>query len=290
MTKFGLSGTVNLLGTPAEEFGGGKVKMVEAGAWDSVDVSIMVHPMNRKSYAYCTSNAHSINKVEFFGKTAHAAAAPWEGINALDALVITYNAISVLRQQFKPGDIIQCNFSDAGESANIITGYSAGTFIVRASTRSRVNKLKVCLLNCVKAGAIATGCEYKIEEMTSYDELMPNEIVCELYRTYMNSVFDVGIPPLDKKNVMNLGASTDQGNVSYAVPAIHGVFPVDSDVSPHNPKFAESTKTKESHKSALKAGMGMAFTGLEVMGDAKLLDDIKEAWKHDLEAKKEQEA
>ncbi|GME83505.1 unnamed protein product [Ambrosiozyma monospora] len=177
MQKFNLPGTVKLFGTPGEEGGGGKIKMVEAGAYDKVDVSLMCHPMNHINGAYFKSYANSINKVEFFGKTAHAAVAPWEGVNALDALVITYNAISVLRQQFRPGDIMQCVFSDAGESANIITGYSAGEFRVRGPTIQRVKELRKCLINCVKAGSIATGCEYKIEEQTAYADMISNEII-----------------------------------------------------------------------------------------------------------------
>lgn len=117
-----LGGKVVIFGTPAEEGGGGKIKLLEAGAYrdNKVDISLISHPGITRDIALSRTAAYASFKVEYFGKEAHAAAAPWEGINALDALVTAYNACSVLRQQTEPGDIIQCNITNGGLRPNII--------------------------------------------------------------------------------------------------------------------------------------------------------------------------
>jgi len=140
ITKFSLPGKVIIFGTPAEEGGGGKIKLLEAGAYTDhkVDINLISHPGIAPDAALVRTTAYTSFKIEYFGKEAHAAASPWLGINALDALVIAYNALSVLRQQTMPGDIIQGHITDGGVAPNIIHAYAAGIFVVRALSKKRL--------------------------------------------------------------------------------------------------------------------------------------------------------
>ncbi|GME72708.1 unnamed protein product [Ambrosiozyma monospora] len=115
--------------------------------------------------------------------------------------------------------------------------------------------------------------------------MISNEIMCETYTAYMKDVFKYDIPPLEDEKRAGPIASTDQGNVSYVVPAIQPTFGIISDVSPHNPGFAAGAGTETSHKAAVETGMGLAFTGLEILGDSDLLPKIKTAWKKDVEGR-----
>ncbi len=121
MARFSLPGKVILFGTPAEEGGGGKIKLLDAGAYSdhNVDINLISHPGKVDDSVLVRTNAYTNFRVEYFGKEAHAAAAPWEGINALDALITAYNALSVLRQQTMPGDIIQGHITNGGSAPNM---------------------------------------------------------------------------------------------------------------------------------------------------------------------------
>lgn len=208
------------------EGGGGKIKLLEAGAYQdhNVDISLISHPGIGPDAALVRTAAYFAFKVEYFGKEAHAAARPWEGINALDALVMAYNGISVLRQQTQPGDIIQGQITNGGLRPNIIHAYSAGRFVVRSSTRARVEALKKRVYACFEAGAIATGAELKITEGGSYDDHQPNRALGQSYRHSFNRLGG-NIPQGDIDILKNsTQASTDQGNISYAMPSISPNF------------------------------------------------------------------
>jgi metal-dependent amidase/aminoacylase/carboxypeptidase family protein len=182
--------------------------------------------------------AYSSFEVEYHGKEAHAAAAPWEGINALDALITAYNGLSVLRQQTQPGDIIQGQITNGGlrlvlymEPAhsqiadhltrpNIVRAYSSGLFVVRSATRARLAKLQKRVLACFEAGATATGATLTITQKMSYEDHAPNKILAFRYREAFNALGgEITAPELDYLTGA-ISASTDQGNISYAVPSI----------------------------------------------------------------------
>jgi metal-dependent amidase/aminoacylase/carboxypeptidase family protein len=159
-----------LFGTPAEEGGGGKIKLLDAGAYSDLkcDINLISHPGPAKDAALVRTTAYASFKVEFFGKEAHAAAAPWDGINALDAMVIGYSGLSVLRQQTMPGDIIQGYITDGGIAPNIIHAYVAGIFVARALTKTRLAVLKKKVEKCFEAGAEATGATLKLTPLMGY--------------------------------------------------------------------------------------------------------------------------
>lgn len=160
-------GRVRLLGTPAEEGGGGKIKLIDAGAYQDVDACLMVHPMAGFMFAtkeavagiaYGTCVASTKFRATFTGKPAHAAAAPQEGINALDAAVLAYSGISMLRQQIKDGQRIQGVIIEGGEKPNIITPKAILDYNVRGRTMKETSALQERVLKCFEGAAIATGC------------------------------------------------------------------------------------------------------------------------------------
>ncbi|KAL2061118.1 hypothetical protein VTL71DRAFT_7391 [Oculimacula yallundae] len=277
MNHFSIPGKIVLYGTPAEEGGGGKIKLLEAGAYSDhkVDINLISHPGKVADCALMRTNAYVSFKVEYFGKEAHAAAAPWEGINALDALITAYNALSVLRQQTMPGDIIQGHITDGGAAPNIIHAYAAGVFITRALSKQRLEVLRKKVNKCFEAGAEATGATLKMTEIMGYDDHVPNRSLAKISKQVMNSLGS-DIPSPDEDILRGAThASTDQGNISYAMPSVSLGFKIDSVEGPHNPGFATAARTRKSHLAALRAGKALAVTGLEALSDKKLLKAAK---------------
>lgn len=276
--KFSLPGKTILFGTPAEEGGGGKIKLLKAGAYsdNKVDINLITHPGNTQDSALVRSNAYQGFKVEYFGKEAHAAANPWNGINALDALITAYNALSVLRQQTMPGDIIQGHITNGGLTPNIIHAYAAGSFVVRATTKARLKVLKEKVEKCFQAGADATGATLKMAQGTGYDDCVPNKALGKVARAAMNKL-GCQIPEAELDLIRGATqASSDQGNISYAMPSLNLSFQIQSEEGPHNPRFADAARTREAHEKALRAGKGIAVTGLAVLADPNLLKAVKE--------------
>ncbi|CDR45640.1 CYFA0S19e01266g1_1 [Cyberlindnera fabianii] len=286
MKKFNIAGIVKLFGTPAEEGGGGKCKLLEAHAFDGCDVSMMGHGMDCRPTPYLITNATQRFTVEFFGKEAHAAASPWQGVNALDAMVILYNAVSVLRQQLKPTDIVQLAVNDGGTVPNIITGYSKAEFSVRAPTVPRLREVQAKVFNCVKAGALASGCKYRVKETICYYNNIVNDVLAERFTSNMNSIFGHSIPPIEetRRNGESPG-STDQSNISWEIPSIHALFELGGPgVGPHTKPFAEAAGTREGYDSSLQTGMSLGLIGLELLQNPELLAKVKEQFKADIKA------
>ncbi|KAI1194600.1 hypothetical protein F5X97DRAFT_273857 [Nemania serpens] len=285
-----LGGKVVLFGTPAEEGGGGKIKLLEAGAYRDykVDINLLSHPGITKNHALMRTSAYTAFKVEYFGREAHAAANPWLGINALDALITAYNAISVLRQQTMPGDVIQGNITDGGLRPNIIHAYTAGDFVVRANTQARVGELKEKVDACFAAGAAATGARLRMTPVQSYADHVPNRLLAERYRRYFNRLAPAdpipdnpGVDEIEGRTM----ASTDQGNVSYAMPSLNVGFSIPAGpggAGPHNPGFAQAAGTRLAFENCLRVGKAMAAAGVDVLGDLDLLREVKREWREDV--------
>ncbi len=165
LKKHSIPGRVRLLGTPAEEGGGGKLKIIAAGAYKDVDACLMTHPFSTPgnvAYGTCLSSAKF--RATFTGKPAHAAAAPHEGINALDAAVLAYNGTSMLRQQIRDGQRIQGVMIEGGEKPNIITPKSLLDYNVRGHTVGETKELQQRVYKCFEGAAIATGCTVEFLE------------------------------------------------------------------------------------------------------------------------------
>ncbi|KAI1470600.1 uncharacterized protein F4812DRAFT_418324 [Daldinia caldariorum] len=290
MEEHQLSGKVIVFGTPAEEGGGGKIKLLEAGAYrdHKVDINLISHPGITQDTALMRTSAYTAFKVEYFGREAHAAASPWLGINALDALITSYNALSVLRQQTMPGDVIQGNITNGGVRPNIIHAYTAGNFVTRANTQARVQELKKKVDACFEAGATATGATLKMTHVQSYADHVPNRVLGASYRKYFNALSpQQPIPGND--NMDEAGgrtmASTDQGDISYAMPSLSAGFaipPGPGGNGPHNPEFAKAAGTRVAFERSLRVGKALAGTALDVLTQDGLLEEVKKAWKKEI--------
>ncbi|KAK0906006.1 hypothetical protein LTR91_016940 [Friedmanniomyces endolithicus] len=283
MKDEGIAGKVMLFGTPAEEGGGGgKIKLLKAGAYNNVDISLIAHPGISPDAALVRTAAYFAFKVEYFRKEAHAAARPWEGINALDALITAYNAISVLRQQTEPGDIIQGMITNGGLRPNIIHAYSAGRFVVRSSSRARVEVLRKRVFACFEAGATATGAELKLTPGGSYADHVPNHALGRSYQKYFNRL-GAGIVEGDLDILRSsTSASTDQGDISYAIPSIQPSCWIRSEDhtgkqlgGPHTPDFEKAVRTEEAHGLAMRVAKALAATAVDVLTRPELLAEVR---------------
>lgn len=264
--------------------------MLEKGAYEDheVDVCLISHPGNTKNSAMVRTTAYESFKVEYFGKESHAAANPWLGINALDALITAYNALSVLRQQTMPGDIIQGYITDGGVAPNIIHAYAAGIFVTRSNTQSRLQELKEKVDACFAAGASATGAELKMTPIGRYADHVPNKILASSYTKYFNRLSPSSKIPVNQDiDEINSAtkASTDQGDISYAMPSLSPGFLIPlgpEGRGPHNPEFAGAAGTQEAFQSCLRVAKALSATALDVMTKDGMVERVKSQWRRDM--------
>ncbi|RDL38510.1 putative peptidase m20 protein [Venustampulla echinocandica] len=290
MRRHNLKGKVVLFGTPAEEGGGGKIRLLKAGAYEdyAVDVSLISHPGILHNSALVRTSAYARFKAEYFGRQAHAANSPWLGINALDALVMAYNGLSVLRQQTMPGDIIQGHITDGGMTPNIIHAYAAGTFVVRANTASQLQELQRKVNACFCAGAEATGARLEITPVQMYADHVPNRVLGASYVQYWNCLNPPSLIPTNPEiGEIQESASTDQGDVSRAIPSLSVSFaipPGPEGNGPHSPDFEIAAGTREAFRRCLRTGKALAGIAVDVLTTQGLLSEVKEQWKRDMAA------
>jgi amidohydrolase len=264
-------GSVLVIGTPAEEFYGGKVVMAERGAFKKVDIAMMVHPGAHDS-ATTQALACITLEVEFFGKAAHAATRPETGINALEAMLLSFAAINALRQHVLDKARIHGIITDGGEAPNVVPAHSAGNFLVRAEDNAYLEELKEKVLNCFAGAAAATGArlEYKWGEGV-YEPLRNNLALAELFRQNINTL-GRDMPLVGASRV----GSTDMGNVSQIVPAIHptiGVAP--ETVVIHSPEFAQAAASEAGIKGMLDAAKALAMTVVDLTASPETVNQVK---------------
>ena len=264
---------VTVLGTPAEETTGGKVDLIRNQALEDVDFCMMVHPSSR-SIVMPDFLALKQLEVTFTGRAAHAGASPWEGVNALDAVVVAYNGISVLRQQMKPSWRAQGIVVSGGSDTAVIPNCTTLHYNARAPTRKELVYLTAKVVACFEAAAMATGCSVNIRERgNAYDDLYSNET---LSRMYANNLDKLGI---DYELRGEFTISTDMGNVSYAVPSIHPMYCVGTGEHIHTGQFQKVAGTVEAHSATLGVAKALVFTGIDVLTTEGMLTEIGEEFK-----------
>lgn len=268
-----LGGSIIVLGTPGEETFGGKIDMVKAGIFDDVDVAMMVHP-SILNIAMERMLASSSLEVEFFGKAAHAAAQPSQGINALEAIILAFNSINSLRQHIKEQARIHGIITDGGEVPNVVPAHSAAKFTIRAPDYAYLEELQDKVLNCFKGASLASGArlEYRWGDKV-YAPIKNNVALAQLFSDNLEltgrhlDVFDLQMP----------FGSSDMGNVSQVVPSMHPMVAIASPkVSLHSPEFASAAASEAGHQGLLDAAKAMAMTVLDVIGRPEVLEKIKQ--------------
>ena len=254
--------TVRVLGTPAEEGGGGKITMIEAGVFDDVHAAMMIHPWPEDRLAgTCLAVSHV--DVTFTGRSAHASAAPWEGVNAGDAMTIAQVALGLLRQQFRPGDQVHGIVTDGGQAANIIPSSVTGRFMCRSTTLPGLERLEPRIRACFEAGAVATGCTFTIESLAPvYSHMESDPGLLDLYRANAETLGRSFA--LDDAGAPRPTFSTDMANVSLAVPTIHPLVGIDSAGSVnHQPEFAAACITPSADIAVRDGAVSMAWTVID---------------------------
>ncbi|HWQ27500.1 MAG TPA: M20 family metallopeptidase [Dehalococcoidia bacterium] len=262
------------LGTPAEEGGGGKILMINAGVFRDVDVALMAHPAPVDIAAPPMYGVATV-VVRYRGKASHASFAPELGINALDAMVTAYQAIAQLRQHMRRDSRIHGIITDGGTKPNIVPEHAAGEFYVRALDPAYLEELKRRVEKCFEAGALAAGATVEWEYRGfDYAPMRNNRPLVEAYRRHAEAL---GRRFFDGVGAESTG-STDQGNVSQVVPAIHPMFGVGQFAVNHSPEFTQASITDAAHEAMLQVGKALAFTGVDVALDPDLLRRAKEAF------------
>ncbi|MEU1232337.1 amidohydrolase [Streptomyces sp. NPDC005828] len=256
--------TVALLGTPAEESGGGKVDMLRAGAFDDVAAAMMVHAAPQDAVGLTTLAISSLS-VAYTGVPAHAAAMPHRGVNAADAMMIAQVAIAAYRQQMLPGAVVSGVVTSAGDAANVIPGRSAATYDVRAGTSEELAELQARVRACFEAGALATGADLLLETVgNDYADLRQD---LAMGRSYQAAAEALGRTVLPNDPGLR-GGSTDMGNVSHLVPTIHPSIGYDcGDTIMHHPDFTRYGTTAAADRAVLDGGLAMAWTAVDLATD-----------------------
>jgi len=269
--RFG--GSVIVIGTPAEEGGGGKVIMAERGAFDNLDIAMIMHP-DVIDAATTKSIACQTLEIEFFGRAAHAAARPEVGINALEAILLSFASINSLRQHIRDKARIHGIITDGGQAANVVPEHSAGTFIVRADDDVYLDELKERVLNCFIGAATATGArlDYKWRD-TRYACLRNNLTLAELFRQNMQSL-GRSVP---LHNPLEAFASTDFGNVSQLVPSIHSIVAIaPPEIIIHSAEFASAAASEAGIQGLLDVAKALAMTVVDLVANSEIVTQIKE--------------
>jgi amidohydrolase len=266
-------GEVSVIGTPAEETEGGKIAMLERGASQDVDVALMVHPMDG-NYYITEALAMDSWEVEFYGKSSHAAAAPWDGKNALDALILTFTNINALRQQIHSDARIHGVIMDGGTAPNIIPEYTRARFHVRAKKRAYLNGLVEKFKTCIQAAALATGTRFELRKYeSSMDDMLNNVLLAERVRDYF--VQALGSKPFER--TPDHFGSTDIGNVSHVVPSVHVLVQISEGeaLSPHTTEFQIAAAAPFADAAIIRSGKALALTGYDVLADDFFLSAVK---------------
>jgi amidohydrolase len=271
-----VGGRVVVLGTPAEEGGGGKVYLIERGAFDGVDAALMVHPaeadltrMNVIAVQQATDTYH--------GEAAHAAAFPHKGRNALDACVLGYLNVAALRQHISGGERIHGIITNGGDKPNIVPQHAESEWMVRSPTVPRLHRLKERFVACLEAGAQAAGCTVEIEwEEPMYSDMLDNRVIGQRYRANAEALGrSVMEPDVDLRVV----GSTDMGNVSYVVPSIHPMIQAaPSGIPIHTPTFADHAGGADGDRAVIDGAKALAWTVADLWLDPSLLATARQEW------------
>ena len=268
-------GTIQVIGTPAEELIGGKIIMSERGAFKDLDAAMLTHP-GVMDTATSQALACITLEVEFFGKATHAAAEPEAGRNALEAMILSFNAVNSLRQHIKPSARIHGIITDGGEAANIVPSHSAGNFLVRAEDDTYLNEMKKRVLDCFTGAATATGTRLDYRWKNYYAPMHNN---MTLGRTFQQNMTALGRNALLEELHKSPG-STDMGNVSQIVPSIHSYIAITSPGTAfHSIEFAAAAASEMGIKSMLDAAKTMAMTAADLLANPELMTQIKAEFK-----------
>ncbi len=266
-----LPGSIQLIGTPGEEVGGGKVILAEAGVFDDVDLAMMFHPSG-KTILWKHALARRKLRIEFFGKSAHAASFPEKGINALDATIQTFQSINALRQHITDDARIHGIITHGGDAPNIVPDYSASLFYVRALDDDYCDELLEKVKNCARGASLATGARVEMEMQGAYKSLRTNMPLAQTFKANLEALgweFD------DVDPAKGIG-STDMADVSHITAAIHPYLSIGpKDLVGHSTEFAEAAASEKGQQAMIAAAKALATTAVDVLLRPSLFSAIR---------------
>ncbi len=268
-----LPGRVAVIGTPAEEGGGGKVAILSKGGFDGIDAAMMVHPSSR-TLAYRTSLASTRVDLEFRGRAAHAAAQPDQGLNALDGVLLTFTGVHALRQQLRSDARVAGIVTNGGSAPNIIPEFASAAFSVRALDRRYQQEVLQRFLRVAEGAATATGTQLNvgIRPNSGYENMIPNRAMADRYSQHLASL---GIEVMREAPDERMG-STDMGNISQALPSIHPYIKIAPEGTPgHSTAFRDAAASPEAQANALAAAKALALLAVDLLRDPALLAAVR---------------
>ncbi len=272
-----LGGRVRIMGTPAEEGGGGKILMARQGAFDGLAAAMMIHPADADLIRMDCIAVQELY-VDYHGKAAHAAAAPQEGRNALDAAVLGYMNVAALRQHILPTERVHGVFTKGGDKANIVPAETSMTWMVRSPTISSLQPLKQRVLSCLESSATATGCTCATSwQGVTYADMIDNGPMVE---SYVANAARLGRTVRDPRRIGKaVVGSTDMGNISYLVPSIHPMIQVaEEGVAIHTVDFAAWARSDAGDRAVLDGAKAMAMTVVDLWTQPGLLERVGETF------------
>jgi amidohydrolase len=269
-------GRIEVVGTPAEEGGAGKVKLLDAGVFREVDAALMIHPRCGTQVWRPTLGLMKA-KVEYFGKAAHAASWPWRGVNALNAVIALFNALDAMRQQLRPDARAHGVITNGGQQPNIIPEYTAADFYLRSLDKDYLQEIRRRFEAAAAGAATATGCRVQVTvDPRIHDPLKPNAPMAALFERNLARI-DFPVDPDDGQAGYG---STDAGNVSQAIPTIHPYIRTAPDGVPgHSREFAEHNATPLARVGMVAGAKALALTALDLLADPGALQAAKEAFR-----------
>lgn len=265
-------GTISIIGTPGEEADGGKIVLLEAGVFDNVDFALMMHPSSGKSLVNRGGRAATSIDITFIGKSAHSSG-PAFGINALNAVIATFNHIDMMRPLFKSQDNVNGIITNGGLAANIIPGEAACSFSLRAETLLDLQQLAEKVKQAANTAAQLVGAKVEINVHRMYAERYPNKPMCAAFKENMALLGEEMI----WANPTGMYGSSDIGNVSIKLPAIHDyLWIAPAGVNSHNVEFTGHSNSARADEVCIKGAKGLAMTAIDILMSAELQAEVKE--------------
>ncbi|MCC6848095.1 MAG: M20 family metallopeptidase [Deltaproteobacteria bacterium] len=255
--------TVSVIGTPAEEGGGGKILLLDRGVFAGVHAAMMVHPapvdVVEQPFLACAQF-----EVRYTGKEAHASAFPERGVNAADALTVAQTAIGCLRQHIRQTDRVHGIVTHGGDAPNVVPAHTAAHYIVRARTLGELDEVRDKVVRCFEAGALATGSTLEIkQDHPPYAEVKVDAEIAAAYRR--NAVTLGRVLPELGPVLERMAGSTDMGNVSLALPSIHPMIGIESlPAVNHQPEFTAHCATPVADRAVMDGALAMAWTAIDL--------------------------
>ncbi len=271
--KVPFAGRVQVIGTPAEEGGAGKVRLLEAGVFRDVDAAMMIHGRCGTQVWRPTLGIIKV-KAEFYGKATHASSWPWRGVNALNAVIQLFVGLDQMRQQLRADARVHGIIVKGGDQPNIIPEYTRADFYLRALTKDYCQGLLRRFKDCADGAAAATGCRVEVTaEPTIHDPMKPNRTMAELFEQNLGVI---GFP-VDRDDGEAGYGSTDCGNVSQALPTIHPYIRISPDGVPgHSREFAEWARSPMARDGMVAGAKALALTALDLLASPDKLEAAKE--------------